>query len=110
MRKSVTHGYFVRAVQPSHQLVEVIRRFDLIRLIAVFKRCVCCNGKLVAVEKKLVEKDLEPKTRLYYEKFSRCLQCGHIYWKGSHYEKIQKFVSSILLEIGTATTNENSHP
>lgn len=102
MRKSVTHGYFVRAVHPSRQLVEVIHRFDLGRLIALFERCLRCNGKLIRVEKKVIVEHLEPKTRLYYEEFSRCSECNRIYWKGSPYEKIERFVSSILMEVEKA--------
>lgn len=98
MRKEVTHGYFVREVLPRHQLVEVLKRFKLSGLITPFARCLRCNGLLLSVEKKVVEPLLEPKTKVYFHTFSRCEDCGRIYWKGSHYEKIQKFVDQTVRE------------
>src|SRR5262245_39978604 len=41
-RKLVTHGYCVRDTQPKGQLVEVLRRFDLLKSIQPFERCVHC--------------------------------------------------------------------
>lgn len=98
MRKQVTHGYFVREILPGRQLVEILRRFDLIPLVSPFVRCLRCNGTLLTVKKETVDEQLEPKTRLYYEEFSRCDGCGRIYWKGSHYGKIQNFMKAILSE------------
>jgi uncharacterized protein with PIN domain len=33
---------------------------------------------------------LEPKTRKYYERFRRCQACGQAYWKGSHFDRMEK--------------------
>ena len=38
---------------------------------------------------------LEPLTKLYFQEFHICPACGQIYWKGSHYEKMQGLISSI---------------
>jgi len=103
MRKQVTHGYFVRDIRPSRQLLEVLRRFDLARLIAPFQRCLRCNGRLLSVDKKAVDTLLEPKTRIYYHEFSKCESCGRVYWKGSHFEKIQKFVTAMVSELEKAS-------
>jgi uncharacterized protein with PIN domain len=50
-RSSVTHGYWIRETQPSKQLVEVVRRFDLFRSAAPFRRCLRCNHLLEEVDK-----------------------------------------------------------
>ena len=84
--KAITHGYWVRAVDPEQQLTEVIRRFDLYRSIQPFHRCLDCNGLISSVAKEQVIDQLEPLTKKYYEEFYRCESCGKVYWKGSHYE------------------------
>lgn len=92
----VTHGYHVRETDPERQVVEVLRRFDLFRAIAPFRRCLRCNGLLEPVPKEGVIDRLEPKTRQYYDEFSTCQGCGRIYWKGSHYQRMLSFIARVV--------------
>ncbi|ALI28836.1 hypothetical protein XA26_50410 [Mycolicibacterium fortuitum] len=39
---------------------------------------------------------LEPLTRRYYDEFSRCPECGRIYWAGSHFDKLSRLVDRLL--------------
>jgi uncharacterized protein with PIN domain len=73
-------------VDPELQVTEVIKRFDLYRLIQPFHRCLECNGLISSVDKKDVIDQLQPLTKKYYKEFYRCEDCGKVYWKGSHYE------------------------
>src|SRR5262249_24381871 len=41
-RGEVSYGYFVRATEPRHQLLEVLRGFTLLRSVAPFQRCLRC--------------------------------------------------------------------
>jgi uncharacterized protein with PIN domain len=95
MRTVVTSGYFVRAIEPRVQLAEVVERFGLIRAIVPFCRCVHCNALLRPVQKELVSHRLLPETRQYYQEFYICSLCERIYWKGSHYRRMQKLIASI---------------
>ena len=88
--KIITHGYFVRTVKPREQVREVLARLDLHRAVRPFTRCTGCNGELEPVDKEAVLHLLEPKTRRYYEHFHRCKSCGKAYWRGSHFERMQK--------------------
>ena len=91
-RRAITHGLFVHADHPEEQTLEVIRRLDLGQGLAPFTRCVRCNGRLAAVTKDDVMEHLEPLTRRYYQQFSRCAQCGQIYWPGSHHARLVNVV------------------
>jgi len=95
MRKSVTYGYCLRSLDSLEQLTEVIRRFDLTSRIAPFHRCLRCNHLLEPVAKEAVIDRLEPLTKLYFNEFQICPACQQIYWKGSHYAKMQKLVEEI---------------
>ncbi|MDO9581071.1 MAG: Mut7-C RNAse domain-containing protein [Bacteroidales bacterium] len=66
---------------------------DLIRL---FTRCMECNGILADVSKKDIMYRLLPKTRQYYQKFTKCPDCDRIYWVGSHYEKMKEYIASLI--------------
>lgn len=95
-RKSITHGSFVRATDPEKQLVEVVQRWHLAGGVAPFTRCMNCNGRLVLVEKSDVIDELEPNTAAYYDEFRRCEECGRVYWKGSHYERLLLLIERVL--------------
>lgn len=92
----VTHGHFLRSQDSREQLQEVIRRFDLSRQVKPFKRCMDCNGLMTKVDKKEIEDQLKAGTKKCYEKFFRCTSCQKIYWEGSHYQKMQEFMRSVL--------------
>ncbi|RPI99759.1 MAG: twitching motility protein PilT [Chloroflexi bacterium] len=106
-RKMVTHGYCVRETDSRKQVSEVLRRFDLYRLIAPFQRCVHCNGLLEAVDKAAIHDRLEPDTLAYYDEFRRCPTCDRIYWKGTHYDRMQQFIQEIIAENGGEESRES---
>jgi len=95
-RSIVTHGYCLRQTNPREQLLEVLRRFDLFRAIHPFNRCLRCNGRLEPVDKAAVVDHLPAKVEKYYDDFRRCRSCGQIYWKGSHYERMRRFIDGVL--------------
>jgi uncharacterized protein with PIN domain len=95
MHAVVKTGYCPRSQNAEKQTVEVIRRFDLLNSIAPFTRCLRCNAPLQKVSKAEIAERLEPLTKIYYEQFRRCTDCGQIYWAGSHFSKLQKRIGQI---------------
>lgn len=89
---AVRRGYFVREQQPGRQLVEVLRRFELVDRAAPFSRCVRCNRELERIAKEDVIDELPPRTREHYDEFSRCAGCRRLYWAGSHYSRMRVFL------------------
>jgi len=95
-RRQVTHGYCVRATNPREQVREVLRRFDLYRLVAPFSRCIRCNGVLEPVAKQVVADRLPPHVRAHHDEFRICTACGQVYWRGSHYQRLRALVACWL--------------
>jgi len=85
--KSVTHGYWVRSTKPVEQAREVLRRFDLFSQVKPLTRCIPCNGIIERIDKKAVVSQLPPRTASRCDEFYHCLDCGQIYWPGSHYDR-----------------------
>ena len=96
MRKQIRYGYWVRSLDPGRQIKEIVRRFNLIGQTSPFKRCLRCNGALKPVSKADIIDRLEPLTRRYFQEFHICSQCGQIYWKGSHYQRMTGFIANVL--------------
>ncbi len=95
MRKAVTQGYLLRSLEPHEQLLEVVHRYALRKWIRPFQRCIRCNHLLEQVAKEVILDRLEPLTKLYFGDFRICPACKQIYWKGSHFERMEKLIASL---------------
>jgi len=95
-RKEVVYGYIVRSRDHKEQLTEVINHFGLLNSLRPFSRCMMCNGVLEKVSKAEVYQLLPEKVREYPDEFNRCKGCGRIYWKGTHYERMNKFLKQLI--------------
>lgn len=95
MRKQITYGFCLNTRDPQQQVRAVLQRFELFDAIDPWQRCLRCNGTLQPVAKETVLDRLEPKTRRYYDEFHRCQSCGNVYWKGSHYPRMRRFITRV---------------
>jgi uncharacterized protein with PIN domain len=96
MHRVLSSGYYPRSQFSPEQTVAVVRRFGLAQTLAPFTRCLRCNGLLAVTSKNAIIDQLEPLTRLYYDDFQQCLDCGQTYWRGSHLQKLEKRVKSLI--------------
>lgn len=90
------YGYWLRNTDPIKQIAEITVGFKLQSKFKPFSRCLSCNGEIKSIRKEEIISKLEPKTNQYYNEFFICTNCGKIYWKGSHWKKMEQFI--ILLE------------
>lgn len=95
MRKQIVYGFLLRSRDATEQVREVLQRYDLYDEISPWQRCLRCNGRLRPVPKADIIDRLEPKTRLYYDDFQMCQDCGQIYWRGSHFAKLEAWVAQV---------------
>lgn len=100
MRKKVSRGLYVRNTDPSKQVTEVLERLQLFGLCRPFTRCVECNGLMrpldIAAPGFDAASAIPPGVLAWCREYYRCGECGRIYWKGSHYDKLKKRVEGIL--------------
>jgi len=95
--RNVTHGYYIRNINPKEQMAEVVAKFELRTQINPFTRCLICNSELKAIDKQDVNSDVTEDTRKIFDEFYQCSHCHKIYWKGSHYERMMEFLKSVEL-------------
>jgi uncharacterized protein with PIN domain len=98
MQKIITRGYLLRSLNSEEQLRETVKRYQLIKWIKPFRRCLRCNHPLEPIPKEQVLDRLEPLTKFYFDDFRICPACRQIYWKGSHYDRMQKLINQIQAE------------
>lgn len=96
IRKEIEHGCYVHAIASDAQLIEVLTRFKLLPAMRVFSRCLTCNGELRAVAKQDVEHRVPPYSRALYHSFYECCGCAHVYWEGSHVDRMRMHLEQVL--------------
>jgi uncharacterized protein with PIN domain len=92
---ALTRGYWLRETDSRKQLVETVRRFGLADRMRPFTRCMACNGVLREVEKAQVASDVPPRVAEAFDEFRECPRCRRVYWKGSHYRRMQQWVEAL---------------
>lgn len=92
----VTHGLWIRSPYPREQLREVVEKLDLKKSFRPFTRCLECNENLIPASREEVISSLLPRTRKYFSNFKKCPGCGRVFWEGSHYEDMKKYIDKLL--------------
>ena len=93
-----TNVFSVQSEHAPDQLREVVKRFKLDTRSGLWTRCTLCNGKIEKAEKAVVQALVPAKVFAVYEEFFRCSACGHVYWRGSHVERVLKNLAALLDE------------
>ena len=91
MRTAVDRGHWVRSTEPKQQLLEVVKRFDLVGSMHPFTRCLECNTILEEASRETLLERLPPKIR-EKDVFPVCPSCQRVYWVGSHHEGTRKLL------------------
>lgn len=93
MRSIVQRGLILRSDNAQEQIIEVLKKLDLMDEINPFTRCLSCNGKIIPLSRDNpdftgMRSKIPDKVLQWCREFSFCQNCGKVYWKGSHYDKL----------------------
>ncbi len=78
------------------QVEEVRRRLELGDPPGLFSRCTVCNGVLESAGPGDVEEEVPDRVLDAHDRFTRCPECGKVYWPGSHTRRIRRRVDELL--------------
>ncbi|MBU0595848.1 Mut7-C ubiquitin/RNAse domain-containing protein [Candidatus Bipolaricaulota bacterium] len=94
----LTHGTWVRAIEPIEQACEIVQRLDIAGQAQPFTRCTACNGLLASVDKDAALERIPPKTAAWLDEYLECIACNKLYWRGTHHERLVSIIDRILHE------------
>ena len=73
------------------QMEQVVRELGLaLDEEKLFTRCVGCNSELSDIEKQAVRGKVPEYIFNTEEDFKQCLKCGKIFWKGTHWDNVER--------------------
>lgn len=74
-----------------------LKRLDQVRFVVRalrlrphYPRCPKCNGELERVRPDEVADVVPARSLVFASEFFRCLACGHVYWDGTHWQRIER--------------------
>ena len=92
----VGDAFRVESEHAPEQLREVVERFRLDTRAGLWTRCTLCNAMIERVDKAAIQGIVAPRVFQVYVEFYRCSGCGHVYWCGSHVERILRNLETLL--------------
>lgn len=108
MRKNVVSGLLIRSTDVEEQVNEVLENLDLKSKCRPFSRCLLCSGRLREAAEgdngfEEIKRRIPPDVLSWCKNYNICLNCGQIYWQGSHYkklvEKVGKYTGSFFTSL-----------
>jgi uncharacterized protein with PIN domain len=99
MDRSVIRWGAIAARLISNRLTKCEQFVDLIgrlQLPVRPPRCMACGGELATVEKQTVKDRIPPKTFPWLDEYFVCRRCDRLFWKGTHWRRIETVLSSAL--------------
>jgi len=81
-------------------LTELAERFGLEEFYDPFSRCMVCNTPLEPLSPSELPPSVPPAVRSRSTEFRRCPGCGRVYWRGSHYRKMDEYWRRIFARLG----------
>jgi uncharacterized protein with PIN domain len=84
-------SFLLRGRTQAEKLAELAIHLNIrLRMNIQVSRCPLCNTKIRSISKNKINGKIPHFTSLYCKEFWFCSNCKQIYWKGSHWKKIEE--------------------
>jgi len=95
-RRSITHGCYVRALEPHAQLRELFDRLDLAASARPFRLCLRCNAPLRPLARDAARERVPEGVFDRHRRFVTCDVCGRVFWEGTHWKRMRSVIDAVV--------------
>jgi uncharacterized protein with PIN domain len=100
-------SFLVKGRSETEKLAELAGSFGLkLEVYVESSRCPKCNAEISSVPKEEVRDKVPESTSRFYEDFWICRDCGQVYWRGSHWKRINRTLNAAKQMVGVAEKPE----
>jgi len=90
-KKSGINSFLITGNDEPEKLANLAKKFNIrLGVDMSVSRCPLCNHPIKRVEKSSVIGRLHRTTLEAYDEYWECTECSKIYWRGSHWKKINE--------------------
>lgn len=96
-RRGIKNYVFINDNEPYKQLRQIITALKLKKSDEMLlTRCIYCNEELISVQKEDVEGIVPEYVYENHDSFNQCRECRKIYWRGTHFKRIENRLAEIF--------------
>ena len=95
-RRGIKNFLFISYDQPFEQIKQVVRELNIPYPAEPFSRCIMCNDLLEPYSKEDSCRAVPEYVCKTQDVFGKCPACHKIYWKGTHYERMEKILGKLF--------------
>ncbi len=77
------------------QIRQILRIYG-VKACNPFSRCSVCNTELSLVQKELIKGRVPEYVYNNHDEFAVCTTCGRYYWRGTHWQEMNKRISKLI--------------
>jgi uncharacterized protein with PIN domain len=104
-KKANIHGVraiFVEGETHIEKLANLSKQLNIKLEINInYSRCPKCNAEIRPINKEAVKDKIPPSTYRIHNEFWVCSKCGQVYWKGSHWIKINNALNQAKAKLAS---------
>ena len=104
-KKANIHGVraiFVEGETHVEKLANLSKQLNIKLEINInYSRCPKCNAEIRPINKEAVKDKIPPSTYRIHNEFWVCSKCGQVYWKGSHWIKINSALNQAKAKLAS---------
>lgn len=83
--------FYIEGTGEAEKLANLAKRFGFnLEVDMTISRCPKCNARIRSIAKEKVAGRVPKTTFTYYNEFWECPKCEQIYWRGAHWNRIDK--------------------
>jgi len=95
-------AFLIENPNQTADLANLARRFKFkLEVDVKVSRCPKCNSKIKAVSKASVADKVPSTTSSNYDEFWQCQGCAQVYWRGTHWKRIDKTLKEAKKALAT---------
>ena len=102
-RRGIKNFLFISYDKPYEQIKQVVRELKIPYPAEPFSRCIMCNDFLEPYNKEEACRAVPEYVCKTQDVFGKCPTCHKIYWKGTHYARMERIMGE-LFGSGSKTT------
>ncbi len=95
-RRGIKNFLFISHDQPLEQIKQVVRELNIPYPAEPFSRCIMCNDLLEPYTKEEACRTVPEYVCKTQNVFGKCPKCHKIYWKGTHYARMERILGELF--------------
>jgi uncharacterized protein with PIN domain len=102
--KAGGRGVLVSGDGELEDIVHILAKNEITSVDFTSSRCSVCNGLLSGRTPEQIRNSVPSRVAECHREFYQCIDCGKVYWEGSHFRRIRALAKSVDSRLNNAAS------